>query len=153
MSEIWKDIVGYEEYYEVSSMGRVRNKKTMRVLKQQLGTPGYFHVQLKGYTQMIHVLVAKMFISNPKNKNKVDHIDRNKLNNNYNNLRWVSHSENMLNKDSVDNAKNISKNYNKFVVHIQRNNILHSERFKTEAEAIEWRDKKLIELASLNNDE
>ena len=54
--------------------------------------------------------------------------------------------------------KNISiradvSNGKKYCVRIQRKNILLREHFATEAEAIEWRDKKLIELASLNNDE
>jgi hypothetical protein len=158
MSEIWKDIVGYEEYYEVSSHGRVRNKKTMRVFEPSINSDGYFQVILS-YKKVkksfkVHRLVGVAFIDNLKNKSDIDHIDRNKQNNNINNLKWATRNENMINTDRVDNAKHIriSKN-NKYQVRIARFKKTFCDTFDTETEAIEWRDKKLIELAALNNDE
>ncbi len=52
------------------------------------------------YPRTIHRLLALTFIPNPKNLPEVDHRDRNKLNNDLDNLRWVSHSQNMLNRSS-----------------------------------------------------
>lgn len=47
--------------------------------------------QIKRY---IHQLVAETFVENPNEYNEIDHIDRNKLNNHYTNLRWISRFEN-----------------------------------------------------------
>ena len=43
--EVWKDIVDYDEKYEVSSLGNVRNKKTGRILKPVV-KGGYLSVGL-----------------------------------------------------------------------------------------------------------
>lgn len=58
---------------------------------------GYRVVKLKTQTYLVHRLVAETFIPNPHNKPQVDHIDRNRANNNICNLRWVTSHENMLN--------------------------------------------------------
>lgn len=96
--EIWKDIEGYEDLYEVSDEGNVRNKKTGRILK-----PGkkndYKFVGLfkngKSKYRLVHRLVGKAFIPNPDNKPEIDHIDKNRSNNNVDNLRWVDRQENI----------------------------------------------------------
>ena len=86
MSEIWKDIVDYEDYYEVSSHGKVRNKKTMHILKPWFcKTTGYFMVSLcvngTSKHKTVHRLLGIMFIANPLNKAEIDHIDGNRQNN------------------------------------------------------------------------
>jgi hypothetical protein len=56
---------------------------------------GYLSVSLNKKTFFIHRIVAQTFIQNPENKLFVNHKDGNKLNNNINNLEWVTHQENI----------------------------------------------------------
>lgn len=90
-----------ETNYEISSDGKVFNKKTGRELKGTYARNEYHSVQLtingKPKTFMVHRLVASHFCENPNNYTIVDHIDRNKLNNDYTNLRWVDNSTNVKN--------------------------------------------------------
>ena len=96
-NEEWRDIAEYEDIYEVSSLGNVRNKKTKRILKPAL-RGGYTFVGLckdsKGKTFPVHRLVATAFIPNPENKPQVNHIDKVRNNNCVNNLEWCSASQN-----------------------------------------------------------
>jgi hypothetical protein len=99
--EIWKDIANYDNY-EVSSFGRVRNKKTGRILKQA-NMGGYYGVglsKIKTKTFQVHRLVAETFIINPQNKAHVNHKDKNSLNNHLSNLEWNTPKENNIHKSS-----------------------------------------------------
>lgn len=100
IEEIWKDIEEYEGIYQVSNLGNVRNNKS-KIIKSRVTKSGYVIIDLnkegKKKTKYIHRLVAEAFIPNPDNKPCVDHLDTNKQNNEVDNLRWVNHSENMLN--------------------------------------------------------
>ena len=99
--ETWMLINGYDNY-EVSSFGRVRNNRTGRILKSRVNTKGYVDNGLckdgQHKTHEIHRLVAEAFCKNPDGKKYVDHIDNNKLNNHYTNLRWTTSSENNRNR-------------------------------------------------------
>jgi len=109
------EINGFPNYL-IYEDGRVFSKKNNRFLKQYVNSHGYFHVNLskdgKPKTHKIHRLIALHYIANPDNKPCIDHIDRNKLNNNISNLRWATHTENMNNKgkrkDNKTGHKNIS---------------------------------------------
>lgn len=96
--EVWKNVFGK---YEVSTLGNVRNSKTGRLLKQLSDKDGYMRVCLyesgKRYYLSVHRLVGKAFLENVENKPQIDHIDGNKTNNIYTNLRWVTPLENTRN--------------------------------------------------------
>jgi hypothetical protein len=95
MSEIWKQINNYENY-EVSNEGNIRNKNTGKILKKYIRN-GYYSLSLcknnKSKTVNIHRIVAEHFLDYQENKH-VNHKDLNKLNNNINNLEYVSPKEN-----------------------------------------------------------
>lgn len=95
-SEIYKQIVGYENYYEVSNYGNVRSTsyKGVKILKPSKTKNGYLNVilcvkQVK-VNKLIHRLVAECFLENKDNLPVVNHIDCNKINNNYQNLEWTT---------------------------------------------------------------
>lgn len=91
-----------ETNYSVDELGNVYNDKFNRIMKGTTARNEYYSVQLsingKPKTFMVHRLVAEAFIPNPNNYSIVDHIDRNKLNNKVENLRWVTAEENNNNK-------------------------------------------------------
>lgn len=93
----WKNIEGFERY-EVSTEGKVKNRKTGRLLKPGTDTYGYLRVILsvngKAVGKSVHRLVAESFIPNPERKTQVNHIDEDKTNNNINNLEWMTSKEN-----------------------------------------------------------
>lgn len=94
-NELWAKIEGYD--YEVSNLGRVRNRKGQIMhLKGQR----YLNVGLRrnGEPQkffLVHRLVAKSFVpGRSETRNQVNHIDGNRKNNKASNLEWCTQSEN-----------------------------------------------------------
>ena len=108
--EYWRAVSVFTNY-EISSVGRVRNSKTGRILKSFDNGFGYLMSKLykdgKGNTIAIHKLVAAAFVDNPEGKQCVDHIDSNTKNNNWENLRPATHSENNRNRSKRANATSI----------------------------------------------
>lgn len=105
--EIWKDVVGYEGLYQISNLGRVKSlnyNKTgkEKILKAGKDKDGYLIVGLsyKGElkSHRVHRLVAIAFVDGWFKDAQVDHIDTNKQNNIYTNLRWVTPKENSNNE-------------------------------------------------------
>lgn len=103
LTEEWRPIVGYESYYEVSNLGRIRRIHKARgtkcgILKEGTTKSGYSIVVLsiKGKTnsKFVHRLVAEAFLENPNHLPEVNHKDENPKNNEISNLEWVSSKEN-----------------------------------------------------------
>ena len=95
--ELWKDIEGYEGYYQISNYGRVKNVKTNNILSGDTNNVGYKRVTLYSPIRkrfFIHRLVAYHFCEGYKEGLVVNHKDGNKTNNYYLNLEWVTRSEN-----------------------------------------------------------
>lgn len=90
--EEWKDVVRYENLYEVSNLGRIRNKKSKKIFKGCKDKDGYLITTLRKdgikRTERIHRLVAESFLFNPNNYSVINHKDENKLNNSVDNLEW-----------------------------------------------------------------
>jgi hypothetical protein len=111
--ETWKDIIGYETFYQVSNFGNVRSLDRIvnkpngtfylrkgKICKQSKSNLGYmtvgFTVNNVKINKYVHRLVAETFIINTLNKLQVNHIDCNKENNSVNNLEWCTNSENHI---------------------------------------------------------
>lgn len=96
--EVWKPVPGFEDNYEVSNFGRIRNSATKKVLVVTPDKRGYVAARLSvhnvKYSIKMHRAVAIAFIPNPNGKPQVNHIDGNKSNNNVENLEWVTNGEN-----------------------------------------------------------
>ena len=116
---IWKDIEGTTNY-EISSNGNVRNKTTKKILKGRKSKSGYLQVSIKFdgeekfKNKYIHRLVAEAFIENKYNKKEVNHKDGNKLNNNLDNLEWVTSSENQKHRHAIGINKTSNRRIGKF---------------------------------------
>lgn len=124
MIEEWRDIEGFDGYYQVSNMGRIRShggkngrrKGEWYLRALSINHDGYLKVRLvsggKDTTQRVHTLVAKAFIPNPNNFETVNHKDGDKTNNNVDNLEWVDRSQQMIHaykfglKKAIKGSKN-----------------------------------------------
>ena len=147
------DIIGYENYL-IYDDGRVYSKYKNRFLNPYQHNTKYLSAYLyndkKKKSFSIHRLVALHYIPNPENKSQVDHEDRDRSNNNVNNLRWVTPLENQQNlgeyKTNSSGVKNISyhKKRNDWRYTKNINKIKHDKFFKTFEEAVEY--KKEYEL-------
>ena len=106
-NEVWKDIVGYEGFYQVSNKGNIYSVERLnsrgnrcggRMLKPRCDKSGYLKVVLckNGImkSKTIHRLVAEAFIPNPNGLPQVNHIDEVKDNNNVDNLEWCTNKHN-----------------------------------------------------------
>lgn len=161
--EIWKDIIGYEGFYQVSNLGRIkslpritaRDERTIKILTGRIlrlnrdERGGYLKVSLSkvGKTKKVNVhrIVALSFLENPNNLPQVNHINAIKIDNRVEDLEWVSRSDNSKHAYRMGLMSHFSifcteKHYSK----IRREDILkirelYSERHKTQREiAIEF---------------
>lgn len=119
--ELWRPVIGYEDLYDVSNLGRIRSRFRMIKTKNRWGsmerpqpgrflsptnnTGGYLGVGLtrdgKTVRHLVHRLVAMAFIREPTDSEQVNHKDGDKKNNTLDNLEWVTASENQHHRSHV----------------------------------------------------
>ena len=96
--ELWKNIVGFNGKYQISSWGRVRNAETGKMIAPYKNSKGYLKVGLclnnKSVKFRVNRLVALAFVPNPYGLPQVNHKDGNKENNSYTNLEWTTNGIN-----------------------------------------------------------
>jgi len=154
--EIWKE---YKEGLYISNFGNIvrdyykNNSFNPHLIIYKVDKSGYIGFNYKNKRYLLHKIIAELFIPNDNNDfNQIDHIDRNKLNNHYTNLRWVNSSINNLNRNKFFHKNNnelkyILKNGNKYYVRIsikKYNRI--SKSFYNLEEAKNYRDNIIRKL-------
>lgn len=110
-NEVWKEIplelTSNRPNYYVSSLGRYKNNKGQIINVKY--SSGYKRVRIGDVKYLLHRLVALTFIPNPENKEQVNHIDGNKINNSVENLEWVTNKENQIHKVQTGLYKGMHK--------------------------------------------
>ena len=145
------EIIDYPRY-KIYPDGRVWSENRGKFLAPRISRKykGYYKASLSNENGVKyiynHILVAKHYIPNPDNLPYVDHIDHNSFNNNVENLRWVTHKQNMLNAVSNSEHYNIFlTKFNKYTVQItNERKVVYQKNFDTLEEAIAARDNFYI---------
>ena len=157
INEVWRPVSGHMNY-QVSNIGRIRNSTTGKILKPVTNTNGYYFVCLcsngKRTTRKIHRLVGQEFLPPPENDDQtlIDHIDRDKLNNCITNLRFVTRSQNCMNRpkqsNSTSNYKGIYRRKdNKWRAVIHKDSIaIHLGCYDTEEKAAHAYNRRASEI-------
>jgi len=118
VTEVWRDVPGFEGWYQASSLGRVRsvdryinqcNNGTWcdvlyrgKILKPKVDKDGYERLNLRRLgMNAVHRIVALTFIPNPQAKPQVNHINGQRADNRVENLEWCTNSENHLHAHHV----------------------------------------------------
>ena len=154
--EQWMQVSGFPNYM-ISSVGRVMNITTFRILKPGINSSGYLGVVLSSNVEVssktIHRLVAKAFILNLTDLPCVDHKNRNSLNNHISNLRWCTKKENNQNRSKNKNMTSMYKGVcfhqasGKWTAQItQTGHKIHLGYFSDESDAGRAYDLKASEL-------
>jgi hypothetical protein len=147
--EEWRKILNFPNY-SVSNLGNVKNNKTNKLMKINV-KGGYCNISLQNETSKkcckVHRLVALAFISNPENKSDVNHEDKNKLNNNIENLTWMTPKENNQHKS---NGLVYKSNKNKPIIRLDKINGDILEKYNSIEDAGTWAFENKLTKTSHN---
>ena len=139
-----KLVDGKDLYYWYDTWrGKLMKNPYWKLKKLHISNNGYSATGINGKIYLFHRLIFKAFnkwwnIEDNSQNNSIDHIDRNKLNNNINNLRVVNHSQNQINSHRSQYSKGYSyrKDNNTYQASIRLNGkTIHLKYFKTKKEA------------------
>lgn len=158
-SEEWRPVVGFEGWYEVSSLGRVRRVRAAsgaivnRILAQRLskGTKQGAYPRVALYTGQkdsrldfrVHRLVAAAFLGPAPRGSEVNHKDCNPQNNHVANLEYVTHTENMRHAWDNGRIRNLPK---------RTSNLTEQHIIAIRALAPLFRYSKIAELFGISED-
>jgi hypothetical protein len=151
MDELF-DLKDYEGIYKINKKGELWSCYYKRFLNFRTNSHGYICYKLCNYNVrtngLAHRLVAIQFIPNPDNLPLVDHIDRDKFNNNLDNLRWVNKRQNQLNRhDTKHPYICYRKAEDKYVIQIRiKSKTVYTSNHKDLDQAILVRDAAMILL-------
>lgn len=128
--EVWVDLKGFEQHYQISNHGRIKSKTRYvrdrrkygvfkrliigRLMKLSRIETGHLEINLsknsRYYVRAVHILVATHFLEKKTSRRKqVNHIDYNPANNYYKNLEWVDHRENSFHMRLITKPNKTSK--------------------------------------------
>lgn len=129
MIDEWRDVVGFEDAYQVSAYGQIKAKQKItwngkcdatrkeKILKLYKQKNGYMMINLKRNGKikhaLIHRIVADAWIPNTTNKPTVNHIDGDKANNTVSNLEWCTHSEQNIHASKLGLKKFTGENHSR----------------------------------------
>ena len=151
MEEIWKNITGMEERYQVSSLGRVRNKETKNILSEQINKDKHCEIRLGSERKHfdIHRLVAQEFIQFVPQKDihyDVHHVDEVAWHNFADNLVYMDHDKHMDLHSSVE-----SKSFKRKVSVINiTTGILYNSLYEASKSVEKTADRKRLSNVSKN---
>ena len=163
MKEIWKDIKGYEGYYQVSNLGNIKrlkhtdkrghtykermlkpSDKSTAILSMYGDSYKRVHLSRDGVARwlMVHRLVAEAFVPNPNNFNIVNHIDGSRGNNRADNLEWTTYKGNMEHASRIGRMKGTATRENqKLAIEVLKKPVIATDKdgnefhFESQAEA------------------
>lgn len=143
--------------YEINEEGIVRRCSDKYELVCEI-RKGYKSVHLykdgKGKHVLLHRLLAQAFLPNPEHLPTVDHLNRNKLDNSLENLKWETRTGQNLNRGRYVQKNNTgepnityTQRDNAFVVQLQKNFVRYKKNFRTLEDAIEYRNTILQSIS------
>ena len=141
--------------YIVYENGDILGKKGKKMLKPSKTNDGYLRVNIyidkKLHHMKVHRLVALCYIPNPDNKPEVDHIlSKETTNNNVNNLRWATRSEQNINKgmqcNNTSGVKGVKKNGNSWSAELSINGKTITKTYKSFDKAVAKRKEWELEF-------
>ena len=137
--EIWKQVIieninnNDDKEYFVSNLGRFKNSSGIIMDNYKVNENGYIRVFIYNNARYLHRLIALTFLTNLENKEQVNHIDGNKLNNCVSNLECVTNQENQIHKFKIGLGNNFTRKITQYDLEMNKisdfNSIVEASKF------------------------
>jgi len=130
-NEEWKEVVlenvdMTDKKYFVSNLGRFKNSSGIIMDNYKVNENGYIRVFIYNKTYALHRLIALAFLANNDNKEQVNHIDGNKLNNSLKNLEFVNNQENQIHKFKIGLGNNFTRKITQYDLNMNKIKVFNS---------------------------